>query len=420
MTARPPMPPTTDPASLVRRASTNRIQGALQGNPPGYLGPPIHQPPGASITPFSGQGTGTPGAPDPSPFPATTGQSSDPFTAGSSFGTMPPNTPYPHDPGPSLIGPPTHQATPFPYQAFQNALQQSGRGGFTPSAGQGDQGLPGEGGPPDAVPFPTPSMQPPGPHDEMGVDPANYVPPAATLGTSPSDPPPDTTQDPVDLGGGDPNYDPASGIGNSPPPTGHNFPTLGGGPWVPSTGGIVGTGTTDPRPWYNQASEPWYGRVARSVMPYGSGQLAHLAMRAAMANRGTVGGPARAVHGNNPSSSSGGPETPAQRAFGDRNWGMGGGSIPGASMASNSHFNYGTGRYEADRNPGRGFAGSPNQGQAAQASSPVIPGMNVGGDAGHIINTTGAWQNHHVDAATARALRAWSAAHTTVRSLYGG
>lgn len=76
------------------------------------------------------------------------------------------------------------------------------------------------------------------------------------------------------------------------------------------------------------------------------------------------------------------PETPAQRARGDNNWGMAGGSIPGASFANNSHYNWGTGRYEADRETGPGFSSSPNQGAEQQTRDPVKFGMHTNDDSG--------------------------------------
>lgn len=91
--------------------------------------------------------------------------------------------------------------------------------------------------------------------------------------------------------------------------------TFNRGPHIPGSGGRVGTGTTDPRPFWNQRNEPWYGRVARALMPYGTGQAAHALMNAYRRNqlRGTVGGPAHAVRRSGSPQTNPAPAGPASR-----------------------------------------------------------------------------------------------------------
>lgn len=77
------------------------------------------------------------------------------------------------------------------------------------------------------------------------------------------------------------------------------------------------------------------------------------------------------------------------------------------------HFNYATGRMERDRDPGRGFSASPNQGAQQQSHSPVIPGMNPVGDAGRTVNVAANLPRRVVDPATAASLRNWNRIVTT-------
>jgi hypothetical protein len=114
-------------------------------------------------------------------------------------------------------------------------------------------------------------------------------------------------------------------------------PTFGGGPHVPSTGGQVGRGTTDPRPWWNQEKEPILGRIARNVVPYQAGNIVHAIMnmiRKARNTGGTVGGPA---HSN---------KRPGQP-------GQDNASVPGPSTpvpSSGSHFDFTRGTYVPNNN----------------------------------------------------------------------
>lgn len=85
-----------------------------------------------------------------------------------------------------------------------------------------------------------------------------------------------------------------------------------------------------------------------------------------------------------------------------------------------THWNPGTGHFNQLHDPNdpaqdQSFAASKNQGAEQQSFSPVHSGQNPASDAGHIINTTGPWQNRHVDPNTASLLKAWSVRTTTAQ-----
>jgi hypothetical protein len=122
-------------------------------------------------------------------------------------------------------------------------------------------------------------------------------------------------------------------------------PLFGGGTdHVPNTGGLLGHGVN------STPQEPWYGRLARSLMPYGSGQIAHMIMEYARRHGGgTVGGPAHVVGGNRgpartgatPSGPSGPAFSPASLSTGVNHWDFTRGAyVPNdfaGGSANNSH-----------------------------------------------------------------------------------
>lgn len=404
MIARPTtqMPPTLDPSRLMRQASTAKIQNAFQ-NPPGYLGPPISQPPSSTplppqhITPIS-------------PSLGTIGAQGDPFQAAPNpdANLMPPTR-----------QPPRTGPTPFPYQVFQNALMQSGRA-FTPSAGQGTTpasfpvGV-GQGGEGPTLPsdpgLPDPTI--PGPHPEMGLDPAGagYPQPTTVLPLSGSEPPPDGTQDPPDLGGDigpqpwwDQTPDP-SGIGNDPyiPGPGDNTDDIPGG------GGRGGTsgGPAPDRVW-----DAGLGRfVSIYGIPVGQGVHALMNMYRNYHMNNPAGGPGGRGGGNSNSGGGADPggETAQERAWGDRNFTMAGGNSYYDAPVGESHFNPGTGRYELNRNS-TGFLR--NFGGEQQITDPNKFGRNPTREAGRNINTNA---GHQVADPALRAMLAqWNRDHTSI------
>lgn len=269
-------------SNLMRTAKTGRIQDYLTGQRgvggqitpmpstiqpgarpmtgPALLGPPVHQ---------SGAG----GTIDPTTFP---------FAGG---GVTPSVNPAINPANPSNMAA-------WQYENLMRSANQPINGGIMPpriGGGSDEPGLPIDPGPVD----PPILVNPPplGTGDDGTVDPGHFNDPRGPL---------------VEVNPGHGHVPNPSGISGGNPPTGNYFPTFSGNPHIPSTGGQVGHGTTDPRPWYNQRTEPWYGRLARTIMPYGSGQIAHLAAEAArrLALRGAVGGQAH-VSGRHPATVTG-------------------------------------------------------------------------------------------------------------------
>lgn len=448
MISRPPstMPPTSNPADLIRKATTNRIQGALQNPNPGLLGPPIAQPP--SATPLPPQHI------DPI---GTVGAQGDPFTAAL-------------NPDQTLLGPPTHQpphpgfsvvpgmvssapgrVQPFAYKVFQNALNASGRGTFgTPGAMSGgnfnpathtsSQALGGFTEPPlptnpgaDEPVIPPFNGPPPGgyPPDNGELDPSHthggYAVDPHWDGSQPptvTEPPQNQNFTPTDPETGIPvepdelNHNP--GIGPTPNGFGGSYTGIPGETWLggtpagfdPNTGNTIfnplgygqfpgggelaggdsdtpggsGRGGTSGGPAPDTAWDAGLGKFV-NYMGIPIGGLTHAAMEAYRNYRMThpAGGPGGRGGGDSNSSggSYGGSETADQRAHGDANFTMAGGNSYYDAPVGESHFNYGTGRYEMDRNS-QGFRR--NFGTDQQATDPFKFGQNPNSDNGRSTN----------------------------------
>ncbi len=337
--------------SRIARSLTDPVGGTIQpmppimpgtGTGPALLGPPIHQPPQTDpVTPGPSQigGTLTPGGVagpfdnSPTGNPALLSYEALMRSAGPGLRAAQPMLPPKPmagggiDPVYDPIGGHTD-----PYLGDFGAPM----GGSS----HDDPSLPTDPGLPDPAiePTPIPGMGGPpmsgGPHpDPYGLDPAGEV------GPNPQPPPMNTGPGfrpgwPAD-GEGDPYGTDPSHYRETDPrrftPLPTNYPygtTFDGGPHVPSQGGVVGHGTnTTPQ-------EPWYGRVARALMPYGTGQIAHMiAEYARRHGSGTVGGAAHVVGRNTATGQPGattGP-TPTNRQ-------------PG------THFDYGRGQYVHNNN----------------------------------------------------------------------
>lgn len=440
MIARPPttMPPTTDPAALLRKANTNRIQNAFTNPNPGLLGPPTVQPALTSALP-------------PRMPPIAPPQHIDPIGVAQ-------GDPFTTAPNPGLLGPPTHQPPhpagpqPFAYQVFQNALNQSGRspggefgtpgamsGGGTPAhassqtleGGFEEPPLPTNPGPSDPPPdttgsnnygpSPTPILQNNG--DDGSLDPWNPAPNWQDLwqqsGNNGNDPYPNPGGITIYPGGQPiPGEDGQStGQGNIP---GGGYTPIGGETWLGGT--PAGIDPTTGNPIFNPlgygqfpdggdmsggdipggsgrggtAGGPspdtvWDAGLGRFVSIYGLpvGQLAHMGMEAYRNYRMThpAGGPGGRGGGD---SNSGNPqgqgqgETPDERARGDRNFTMAGGNSYYDAPVSQSHWNPGTGRYEMDR-AAQGF--QRNFAPEQQISDPFKFGWHGTTDTGRSLNT---------------------------------
>lgn len=256
----------------MRRANTARIASALQPKPlsastgvigPALLGPPVHQP-GPTLTPGTGIGAR-------------------------------PQIPVPNNSALQAYAAQMRQMLTRDFAGNEHTTPI----GFHAGGTQDEPGLPGDPGPPE--PDPLPGTGGPGYVDPrvgpQPLDPPPQLPPMTGPHPDPYGLDPFREMNPgpeVELNPRAPNY---SGINPNSPITG-TFPTFGGGPHVPGNGGRVGVGH-DTTPWYSRTTEPWYGRVARALIPYGAGQITHMAAEAArrLALRGTVGGPAHVAGG---------------------------------------------------------------------------------------------------------------------------
>ncbi len=313
-----PMPPT--PQDIMRKANTSRIArsltdpvgGTIQpmppimpgtGTGPALLGPPIHQPPQTDpVTPGPSQigGTLTPGGVagpfdnSPTGNPALLSYEALMRSAGPGLRAAQPMLP----PKPMAGG----GIDPISDPIGGHTDPYLGDFGAPMAGGSAEDPVvqlptdPGIGGGPGLIPPPMST----GPHpDPYGLDPAGEAGPGIEPDILP--------------GTGGPSYGAwpyhpvnPSGIsgGGRPPGQGYiprltetggaNPGTFNQGPHIPGNGGVVGVGHN------STPQEPWYGRVARSVIPYGAGQIAHMiAEYARRHGSGTVGGAAHVV-GRNP------------------------------------------------------------------------------------------------------------------------
>lgn len=405
--------------NLMRQANTSRIQDYLTGqraNPspmpptiqpgarpntgPALLGPPIHQPGTDPFTPGQGVIGFTPGPQAGPPI----GGGPDPFTP-------PPPQTDPFTPG---------QIPWITYQSLMRSANRkdepqtfpasSGTGGgpeFPFGSGTGgDLNLPGNPGP-----------------IEPGILPGNLNPPIGVGGTpaNPNYPPIDPGLDPAGTGypGQNPfNHwnDPHSvynwpyqgqnpGTGTDPSGTGTSpgpgiGPTFGGNPHTPSIGGQLGTGSHDPRPWWNQSTEPTATRLLRQLpIPYVSpllqaGHLGGNILRAIFGHnslRGTIGGPAHQVGGHTAQQSS----SPTNATGGFPNF-------------KGTHFDYASGRYVPNQTQSpttardMGFNYGYGQSPASKDSNALMNQMGMFGTTNRALpdspNYTGDWFAKRTDA----------------------
>lgn len=332
---------------LMRQAQTNSIAAYLkqrqQGT--GFLGPPITAPP--STDPFTPDPGGT-----------------------SLLGPPIQRPPVTSEPGSWRHTPPVSETSPAA-MSYEALMRSAGRpiDQFTPYAMQSGEGpqLPGGAGPP-----------------EPGILPGNLGPPIGAGGTPAhpnyyGPPPSGPNTDPYGI---DPAGESATNRYNSNQPHDYmqdwqnvnylmqgRFGSPGGNVQIDPTnsapgdysGGPVGTGTTDPRQWWNQTTEPGYGKAARALVPYGIGQIIHGLMGAYRNSRntgGTVGGAAHQVGG-----------TPQQ-------------VVTPSYAGPNQHFDYAAGKYV----PNSQTIGSPSDSltEMAQQSYGGAPNNSRGtGDQGH-------------------------------------